>query len=161
MTKSTSQLFAMLNRAGVGAKLQARYVPNRNPVLHIEIIGSHESDATDGCSEQGASSKAPAEVTVQGSKLRIQPLSSLTCWNSKSAGRAKRCSRSKPHVAFGRSHKRLPDFLSKHSLPRKIRGQSAIIPHRVPSSAISRCIARRRGGLPAGATVNQSSMSTA
>src|ERR1019366_1212753 len=91
-TKSTSQLFAMLNRAGVGAKLQARYVPNRNSVLHIEIIGSHETilrhrmQRTDAQS-QGTSSKAPAEVTVQGSKLWIQPLSSLTSCNSKSAGR--------------------------------------------------------------------------
>jgi len=30
-TKSTSQLFAMLNRAGVGAKLQARCIPNLCP----------------------------------------------------------------------------------------------------------------------------------
>ena len=132
-------------------------VPNRNSVLHIEIIGSHETilrhrmRRTDA-QNQGASSKAPADVTVQGSKLWIQPLSSLTSYNSKSTGRPKRCSRSSC-TSHSVGHKRLPDFLSEHSLARKTKGQSDIIPHRVPSSAISRCIARRRGGLPAGATV--------
>jgi hypothetical protein len=56
LTKPTSQLFAMLNRAGVGAKLQARYVPSSELRLahrnnRFARNNPPPSDATDGCSE--------------------------------------------------------------------------------------------------------------
>src|SRR3984957_1636296 len=128
MTKSTSQLFAMLNRVGVGAKLQARYVPNRNSVLHIEIIGSHETILChrmqlSGCSEPRSKLRSPRRSSRPGKQALNQPLSSLTSCNSKSAGRPKRCSRSSRTSHSVVLTNGFSNFLSKHSLAQKIKGQ--------------------------------------
>jgi len=139
-------------------------VPNRNPVLHIEIIVRTKQSSAIGCNgadaqSQETSSKAPAEVTSKEASSGSSRYLPLRVCNNKSAGRSKRCSRSSrtSHSSFSQT---LPDFLSKHSLAREIRGQSAIIPHRGAVFAISRCIGAASRRVTGGATVNQSSMST-
>src|SRR3984957_11158832 len=126
MTKSTSQLFAMLDRAGVGAKLQARYVPNRNSVLHIEIIGSHETILChrmqrSGCPEPRSKLKSTRRSSRPRKQALDQPLSSLTSCNDKSAGRPRRCSRSSRTSHSVVLANGFSNFLSKHPRARKIR----------------------------------------